>query len=360
VARAYVPMVPQQAVRDGERLLVLDLAATSRNWALPPDAEQAIRDAAPADWRVYAVRAPTSSDGDGALAPSDEARAAIAGAEVYFGFGITRPLFLAAPKLRWVHSAAAGVRGSLFREMVESPVVLTNSAGVHAVPMAETVVGGLLYLLRGLDMAVEQQRERRWDKSRFVADESPLRELGGCRVLILGTGGIGTEVARRLAPFGAYCVGVRRRPERGAPPGFERVVGLRALDDELPAADVVVLAAPLTSETEAVLDGERISRLRRGSIVVNVARGALLDEDALAAAIASGRIRGAVLDVFREEPLAADSPLWQLRSVLATPHISPVSPGRFWPRQLELFLDNWRRYTKGAPLRNLVDKQAGY
>jgi len=343
-----------------ERVLALDLAATSRNWALPPEAERAILDAAPLGWRVRTVRAATSSDGDGALAPSAEALAAVGDAEVYFGFGITRPLFLGARKLRWVHSAAAGVRGSLFPEMLESPVLLTNSAGIHAIPMAETVVGGLLYLLRGLDMAVEQQREGRWDKSRFVADDSPLRELGDCRALILGTGGIGTEVARRLSAFGARCVGIRRQPARGAPPGFERVAGPEAFDDELPGADVVVLAAPLTPETTSALDAARIRRLRSGAIVVNVARGALLDEDALAEAVASGRLRGAVLDVFREEPLAASSPLWQLRSVLLTPHISPVSPGRFWPRQLELFQDNWRRYLDGAPLRNLVDKRAGY
>lgn len=349
-----------ERAHDRERLLVLDLAATSRNWALPPDAERAIRDAAPKGWRVNTVHAPTSSDGDGAAAPSREALESIADAEVYFGFGITRPLFLAAHRLQWVHSAAAGVRGALFPEMLASPVVLTNSAGIHAVPIAETVVGGLLFLLRGLDMAVEQQREGRWDKSRFVATDSSLRELGDCRVLILGTGGIGSEVARRVAPFGARCVGIRRQPERGAPAGFERVVGPDALDAELPAADIVVLAAPLTEATSGALSKDRISRLRRGAIVVNVARGALLDEDAVASAVASGRLRGAVLDVFRDEPLAADSPLWQLRSVLITPHISPVSPGRFWPRQLELFLDNWGRYLDGAALRNLVDKRAGY
>jgi phosphoglycerate dehydrogenase-like enzyme len=346
--------------RGSERVLVLDLAATSRNWALPAEAEGAIRAATPEGWRITTVRAPTSSDGDGAATPSDEALKAVADAEVYFGFGITRPLFLAARRLRWVHSAAAGVRGALFAEMLASPVVLTNSAGIHAIPIAETVVGGLLYLLRGLDMAVDQQRDGRWDKSRFVADDSVLRELGGCRVLIVGTGGIGSEVARRVAAFGARCVGVRRHATRGAPAGFERVVGPRSLDDELLEADVVVLAAPLTPETSDALNAARINRLRPGAIVVNVARGALLDEDALAAAVSAGRIRGAVLDVFRDEPLAADSPLWQLRSVLVTPHVSPVSPGRFWPRQLELFLDNWRRYVEGAPLRNLVDKRAGY
>jgi phosphoglycerate dehydrogenase-like enzyme len=353
-------MASEGGVPDGERLLLLDLAATSRNWALPPEAEQAIRAAAPPDWRIHTVGAPTSSDGDGAATPSREALEAIVNAEVYFGFGITRPLFLAAERLRWVHSAAAGVRGALFAEMLASPVLLTNSAGIHAVPIAETVVGGILYLLRGLDMAVDQQRDGRWDKSRFVATDSVLRELGDCRVLILGTGGIGSEVARRVAAFGARCIGVRRRPERGAPLGFERVIGLQALDEELPAADVVVLAAPLTEETNAVLNEARIARLRRGAIVVNVARGALLDEDALAATVAADRIRGAVLDVFRDEPLAANSPLWQLRSVLITPHVSPVSPGRFWPRQLELFLENWRRYVDGRPLRNLVDKRAGY
>jgi phosphoglycerate dehydrogenase-like enzyme len=353
-------MVSTQRARPDERVLVLDLASTSRNWALPPDAERAIRAAAPQGWRIHTVRAPTSSDGDGAAMPSGEALQAVADAEVYFGFGITRPLFLAAKRLRWVHSAAAGVRGALFPEMLASPVLLTNSAGIHAIPIAETVVGGLLYLLRGLDMAVEQQRDGRWDKSRFVADDSALRELGDCRVLIIGTGGIGSEVARRVAAFGAQCVGIRRHATRGAPPGFERVVGPESFDDELPEADVVVLAAPLTTETAGALDAARIDRLRRGAIVVNVARGALLDEDALAAAVAARRIRGAVLDVFRHEPLAADSPLWQLRSVLVTPHVSPVSPGRFWPRQLELFLDNWRRYLDGAPLRNVVDKRAGY
>jgi phosphoglycerate dehydrogenase-like enzyme len=153
---------------------------------------------------------------------------------------------------------------------------------------------------------------------------------------------------------------VRRRVSLGAPAGFDRVVTLDQLDAELPHHDVIVLAAPLTPETTGLLTAERLDLLPPQSIVVNVARGAHLDEAALAERIVSGRIRGAVLDVFREEPLPASSPLWGLRQVVVSPHISPVSPGRFWPRQLALFLDNWRRYSKGQPLRNVVDKRAGY
>ena len=342
------------------RLLVVDLAARSKNWALTPEGEQRIRDAAPDGWRVHVVRELTSSDGDGPPQPSGESMSAIREAEVYFGFGIPQPLFLEARRLKWVHSAAAGVGSALYPEMLRSHVLLTNSAGVHAVPMAEYVVAGVLHFFRGLDAAGAQQRERQWDKRFFVAEDSPLREVGGARVLIVGTGGIGTEVAKRLAALGARCSGVRRHPERGTPAGFDRVVGTAALDDELPRADVVVIAAPLTSESSGLMTAERLKSLGSQAILVNVARGALVDEDALAERLRVGHLRGAVLDVFREEPLASSSPLWQLRNVLLTPHISPVSPGQFWPRALDVFCDNWARYVHGEPLRNLVDKHAGY
>jgi phosphoglycerate dehydrogenase-like enzyme len=346
--------------RSADRLLVVDLAARSKNWALPPDGERMIRDATPDGWQIHMVRALTSSDGDGPREPSEESMNAIRDAEVYFGFGVPRPLFLAGKRLRWVHSAAAGVGNALYPEMMASDVMLTNSAGVHAIPIAEYAVAGILHFLRGLDVSLAQQREGRWDKSFFVAEDSPVREIGGSRVLIVGAGGIGTQVALRLTALGATCIGVRRHPERGAPTGFSRVLGDDGLDAELPAADVVVLATPLTRESNGLMTSERVKRMKRGSILVNVARGALVDEDALTDAVERGHLRGAVLDVFREEPLAGESRLWQLGSVLLTPHISPVSPGRFWPRALDLFCDNWRRYDGGEPLRNLVDKQSGY
>ena len=345
---------------DVPRRLVLDLAATSRNWALTPEGEARIRTEAPAGWEVAAVRAPTSSDGDGPQGASREALGLIGEAEAYFGFGIAADLLAAARHLRWVHSAAAGVGNVLKSGIADRDILLTNAAGIHSIPMAEFIIGGLLHFMRGLDVAIDQQRRGEWNKAFFVADDSPLRELGDARVLIVGTGGIGQATATRLTALGATCVGVRRRPELGVPPGFSSVVGLAQLDDELARAQVLVLAAPLTSGTTHLVTRERLERLPREAIVVNVARGALMDEEALADLLRTGRLRGAVLDVFQEEPLRADSPLWPLRSALVVPHVSPVSPGRFWPRSLDLFLDNWHRYANGQPLRNLVDKREGY
>jgi len=344
----------------GARLLVVDLAARSHVWQLPPGGERAIKDGAPPGWEVQVVQALTVSDGDGNEAFSDEACSAVAEAEVYVGFGMPRGLFRAARKLRWVHSAAAGVGALLYPEMRESEVILTNSAGVHAVPIAEYVVGGVLHFLRGFDVALGQQRRGVWDKEPFIGAGSRARELGECRALIVGTGGIGGEVATRFAALGARCVGVRRRAGLGAPEGFERVVAFEELDAELPGADVVVLAAPLTPETRGLLTAGRLDRLSGDAIVVNVSRGALMDERALVERLAAGRLRGAVLDVFETEPLPPESPLWGMSHVLLTPHVSGVSPRRFWEREIALLIDNWGRYVRGEPLRNLVDKQAGY
>jgi phosphoglycerate dehydrogenase-like enzyme len=344
------------------RRLVVDLAAQAKTWSLSTEGADRIRQAAPADWDVRVVRAPTISDGDGNARPSEEAVEAIRDAEVYAGFGISRSLFLEARALRWVHSAAAGVGSALFPEMLESEVLFTNSAGVHAVPIAEYVAGGILFLLRGFDVARERQREARWDRAPFIDSEVPIREMGDCRALIIGAGGLGSAIATRLAGLGARCTGVRRRPELGSPPGFDRVVGPEpaALDAEIPRADLLILAAPQTPHTRGLIGRERIARLPGGAIVVNVGRGALLDEEALADAVEEGALRGAVLDVFAEEPLPAASRLWALPSVLITPHVSAVSPNGFWRRELDLLLDNWRRYVHGEPLRNLVDKRAGY
>lgn len=342
------------------RLLVADLAATSRNWSLTADARARIEAATPRGWRVHFVSAPTVSDGDGGSPPSTEVLDQVADAEAYYGFGLSRAVFEAGKSLRWVHSAAAGVGAALFPEMVKSDVILTNSAGIYARPIAQHVLGGVLHFLRSFDIAVELQREGKWDKQPFVGDESRVRELADCRVLVIGAGGLGSAIAEAMAHFGAKCTGVRRHPERGVPDGFARVVGTDAVDAELPDADVVVLSTPATPETRGLLNAGRIMRLKKDAIVVNVGRGSLLDEEALATALEGDRVRGAVLDVFEKEPLAPSSRLWKLRNVLITPHVSGVSPRWYWERQLDLFLDNWTRYAEGRPLRNVVDKGAGY
>ncbi len=352
----------------GSRVLVVDLHADTPRWTLP--AEGLARLHAAADgWEVRAVASMTHSAGDGQTRLSDELRAAVRDAEVYFGFGVPPELPTAAPGLRWAQSAAAGVRGLLKPEVRQAVtagrLVLTNAAGIMAVPIAEHVVGGVLHFLRGFDVAAVQQRARVWDRGPWAApapggpDAMP-REVGECRAVVVGVRGIGAAVAERLSALGAECVGVRRTEAGAAPAGFARVAGVGALDALLPGADVLVLAAPSTPETDGLLDARRVALLPAGAIVVNVGRGALVDEPALAAALAEGRVRGAVLDVTAREPLPPESPLWDLPNVLLTPHVSPTSPVRFWGRMLDLFVDNWGRYRRGAPLRNVVDAEAGY
>ena len=340
--------------------LVADLRAAARTWSLTDDDADLIRAAAPPGWTVHIVAAPTISDGDGNVSPSAEVMREISDADAYVGFGMPRALFLQAPRLRWVHSAAAGVGSLLFPEMLESDVVLTNSAGVHAVPMAEHVLGGILHLLRQFDTAVAQQRDRCWNRDPFVGETSRMRELGACRALIIGTGGIGTEIATRLSALGVRCTGIRRRPERGVPNGFDRVYGLESLDDRLGDADILIIAAPATAETHGLVTSDRLDHLPHGAIVVNVARGTLLDERALAERLRAGRLAGAVLDVFEHEPLPAESELWDTPRLLLTPHVSATSPAGYWRRELELLTDNWARFAAGRPLRNVVDKRAGY
>ena len=350
----------------GPRRLVVDLNARARRWALDDASAARLREATPPGWAVEILRSAAISDGDGGPAVSAELAAAVKDAEVYFGFGFSAPLLEAAPALRWVQSAAAGV-GSLPRAAMQARgMTLTNAAGVMAITIAEHVIGGVLHLLHGFDVAAVQQRERTWDRAPWVEpvdgglDVRP-RELSECRVVIVGVRGIGAAVAERCTVFGASCVGVRRDASAPIPPDFAEVVTTDALDEVLPEADVLVLAAPATEATRQLLDRRRIALLPDGAIVANVGRGSLVDEPALIEALgARGRLRGAVLDVFAEEPLPAASQLWGMANVLITPHVSSTSPGRFWSRMLPLFLDNWTRWDRGEPLRNVVDLAAGY
>lgn len=340
--------------------MVVDLRSTAEAFALPDRVAAAISAATPEGWRTHIMESVTDSFGDGAQAPSEEALRVIPDAEAYVGFGMPRSLFLAGEKLRWVQTGTAGVATLLFDEMKRGDVTLTNAAGLYGPTIAEHVLAGVLHFLRAFDIAQELRQSRTWDQSVFATARAAVREVDECRVLVVGAGGLGSEIARRFRALGARVTGVRRRPELGLPEGFDAIHGLAELDALIPAADILVLATPLTDETRTLLTAARIARLPANAIVCNVARGALVDEPALTAALVDGRVRGAVLDVFAREPLASDSPLWQLARVVHTPHVSGVSPRRFWDRLQDLILDNWARYRAGTPLRNVVDKRAGY
>jgi phosphoglycerate dehydrogenase-like enzyme len=256
-------------------------------------------------------------------------------------------------RLRWIHSAAAGV------DRVTTPVVrgrellVTNARGVFSRPIAEYVVMMSLAVARRLPQLLELQRERTWQPLRG-------RELSQLTVGIVGYGSIGVEVARLLQPFGCRILATRRHPERGAGDATNvELHGLEELDEVLGASDVVVVAAPLTDETAGLIGAEQLAQMREDAWLINIARGRLIDEIALRRALASGWIGGAVLDVFGEEPLASDSPLYDTPNVVITPHTSWASD-RVAERTVDLFIENLQAFRAGEPMRNLVDLAAGY
>jgi phosphoglycerate dehydrogenase-like enzyme len=340
------------------RRLVIDLASPRAAWRIPKTSVLQIKNAAGAGWDVMEVKAPAVSDGDGGSG-SPEAIAAAQGAEIYLGFGVPSGVAAAAKEtLRWAHTATAGV-GSSLAHMSGSRVVLTNSAGVHAEPMADWVVAAIGYFTRGLDRMVSAQRQGRWAKEDFTDGAIPMREFRELRLGVFGLGGIGTAVARRGLALGMKVSGVRRRPERGGPKGVEWVGGLAELPRLAGGSDVLVIAAPHTNETVGAVDRRVLERLPHQALVVNVSRGSLLDETALLELVELRRLRGAALDVFATEPLPAGHAFWTHQRVLVAPHVSAVS-GHFWERETALIVENIRSYLAGAPLTNLVDLEAGY
>ncbi len=340
------------------RRLVVDLSSQRPLWRPTEAFMRALGEAAGTAWRVDQVSAPNDSDGDGG-GVSAEAVAVAAGAEVYIGWGIPEAVIEAGRgTLRWVHTAAAGVSGSLTPALRASGIVLTNSAGVHAEPIAEWVVGALLHFFRAMDVAQRAQLERRWAKADFTGLPCTLREIAGSRVAVYGLGGIGRAVATKLAALGAEVRAVRRRSALGGPAGVA-VVGPDRAAWALEGAAALVVAAPLTGGTRAAIGAEQLAGLADGAVVVNVSRGAIVDEAALLAGLDSGKLRGAALDVFGVEPLPPEHPFWGHPRVLVHPHVAAVTPV-YWARELALVLDNWARYREGRELVNVVDLGAGY
>jgi len=257
-----------------------------------------------------------------------------------------------APKLRWIHSVSVGVESMMTPCVRLRGLTVTNGRGVFDEPIAEYVMTMILAVCRRLPQLIELQRERTWQPMVAV-------ELGRTTIGLVGLGGIGRTVARLAAPFGPRIVAVRRNPGAAPVPGVSVLGDLDALPKLVATSDFVVVALPLTADTVNVIDEGVLARFKRGAWLVNVARGALVDELALLAALRTGPIGGAVLDAFCEEPLPESSPFYRLSNCIVTPHTSWFSPDVL-DRTFEVFCENLRLYRAGEPLRHLVDPGAGY
>ncbi len=288
----------------------------------------------------------------------DTLPAALADADAYTGFHFPPEAFALAPKLRWINSASAGVEANLFPALIDSNVVLTNAAGLHAVNIPEHCLALMLALARNFPTAQRLQERHEWNRFAVIAGNGGIRELAGSTLAVIGAGAIGAGIVRLGAALGMRVRVLRRRA--GLPvDGAEAVVGPDDLHGLLAWGDFVVLAAPLTAETENMIDAAAIAAMRSSTIFVNVGRGELVDDDALVAALRSGGIAAAGIDVFREEPLPPDSAYWALENVLLTPHVSGYRPD-FFARVVAMFAANLDRWLRGEPLANVVDKRLGY
>lgn len=269
------------------------------------------------------------------------------------------------PRLAWVHSATSGVERALTPAARERGIVVTNARGVFSRPIAEHVLMLILAISRRLPQLLELQRERTWQPLEGV-------ELREVTVGVVGYGSIGRAVASLAGAFGARVLALRRnveaRPDSSPDdpadafpfrPAPERIVGPDGLHELLGASDFVVLAAPLTPETDGLIGDAALAAMRPDGWLINVARGRLIDDRALLRALEEHRIGGAALDTFREEPLLPSSRFWDLPNVIVTPHTA-WSSARVLDRSVDLFCDNLRRFSAGEPLLNVVDPDAGY
>ena len=281
------------------------------------------------------------------LAPGDDG---LADVEAIAGTINARHLSQA-PKLKWVHSWAAGADNDLFPEMLTSPVVLTSSTGNGAIPLAEHSMLLMLMLNRNVPRWMHAQTEKRWD--RFTHPE-----LNGLTVGIFGLGNSGSDLALKAKAFHMRVLGLRRNVGRTVE-GVDQMFSMDQFHEFLSASDFVVVTTPSTPDTLGVFDAAAFKAMKPGAYFICISRGGIADDDALLQALREGWIAGAGLDAHGIEPLPADSPFWSLPNVIVTPHNGATTPGTA-QRSVEIFVDNLTRYVAGQPLRNVVDKQAGY
>lgn len=285
----------------------------------------------------------------------EEGRSALTEADVLvaFGNGIGEETLDEAPRLKWIHVMSAGLETLPFPKLQDRGILLTNVRGIHAIPMAEYTFAAMLHISRRMGELAQAQREKRWAK-RLRVTELWDKSLG-----IVGVGAIGREIARRAKVFGMYTLGVNT--DGRSVEGVDETWATHDLKKVLARCDFVVVAVPLISSTRRLIDREAIASMKETAYLINVARGPVVDEAALAEALEQKRIAGAVLDVFDEEPLPDDHPFWTMDNVMVTPHISGLSP-MYMTRGVDLFIENLSYYTRGEieKMQNVIDVTRQY
>jgi len=311
------------------------------------------------DWFVDRLRRDFPQFDVVRLSDRDAMGSEIADAEIAMTVSLHPEEFRSATRLRWIHSSAAAIHQLLFPELVNSDVLLTNGRDVHGPAVAEQTMGMIFALAKRILDAVRFQQRRFWGQQIIWEEYSGPQELSGLTLGIVGLGAIGRNLARHAACFGMKVVAAREHAELPKPEFVAQVFPTARLSEMLAISDYVVVAAPVTPSTHAMIGREQLAAMKPTAYLLNVSRGALVDEAALIQALQERKIAGAGLDVFQKEPLPADSPLWQLENVLITPHTAGMN-AKMWKLQYDLFSENLRRYLNGQPLLALVDKKAGY
>jgi len=285
----------------------------------------------------------------------DSIKREIVDADAMIGWRITPEVFAEAKRLKWIQFGSAGIDHTIFPELLQSDVVLTTLSGIHTMVVAEHVIGQMLALTRRLNLASELQAEHRYDRSELSATCS---ELSDGTVGIIGLGKIGLNIARLAKAFNMNVVGTKRTVN-GNLPNVDEIYPPDNLEKVLSISDFLVIVVPLTSQTEALIGKGEIAKMKKGSYLINVARGAMVDHEALGEALRTGHIAGAALDVFPVEPLPSDSPIWDMPNVIITPHTGASSP-RYSERAADILRHNVNAFISDGEMLNVYRKERGY
>jgi D-2-hydroxyacid dehydrogenase (NADP+) len=318
----------------------------NRFWCLPPEIVEWIRADFP---QIEFIQARTEQ----------EITDALRDAEIYFGYRLPKEALTGADRLKWIHVPAASVQPLSDLGLTERGITVTNSRGLHAGPISEHVIGCMLVFSRKFVECWEYQLDHRYAAREILTEGPPIGELRGKTVVILGLGSIGTEIARLAKAFKMRVVAVKKNTGDSYEM-VDQIFPASEFRHALPEADYLVIAVPHTAATEGMIGEAELKSLKKGCVLINIARGGIIEKDALMKSLKENWFRGAALDVFHNEPVPPNSDLYDLPNVFMTPHTSGVSALEHWPRMMELFAENLRRYISGEPLMNVVDLREGY